>query len=85
MFLCRLRANKNWSGEELFAPELTDYLNEGPATFNRNEDLIYYTTNYQRLRPNKKERIDEYVLGIQCAQLINGVWVKNTFFPFNAP
>jgi outer membrane protein OmpA-like peptidoglycan-associated protein len=85
MFYARLRANNTWSNPEIFSPELTDFLNEGPATFNSSGTRILYTTNFLRERPSKRERVDEYVLGIQGAELVDGVWVKRDLFPFNAP
>lgn len=85
MFFSRLGGGNNWSGAELFSTELTDFLNEGPAAFNSSFDQIYYTTNFLRQRSSRRERVDEYVLGIQGAKLENGIWVKNDLFPFNAP
>jgi len=85
MFFTKLKANNTWTDPAIFSNDLTDYLNEGPATFDKTSTTIYYTTNYQRLRPSKKERVDEYVLGIQAAQLKNGTWQKVDLFPFNAP
>ena len=85
MFWSRLRANNTWSSPALFADALTGYLNEGPATFNSSQTIIYYTTNFISQRPNRKEKIDEYVLGIKTAQLVNNEWVQADLFPFNSP
>jgi outer membrane protein OmpA-like peptidoglycan-associated protein len=85
MFWSRLRANNTWSSPALFADALTGYLNEGPATFNRSQTVIYYTTNFISQRPNRKEKVDEYVLGIKTAQLVNDQWVQADLFPFNSP
>jgi len=85
MFFARLGSNNTWSAAEIFSQELTDFLNEGPAAFNSGYNQIYYTANYLRQRPSRRERVDEYVLGIQGAELINGSWVKADLFPHNAP
>ncbi len=85
MFYTRFLSNQTWSTPEIFSEELTGYINEGPATFNSTGNIVYYGTSLQGIRPNRKDREAENVMGIQAAEWINGKWTKVDLFPYNSP
>lgn len=85
LFFTQLFPNRTFSQPVLFSNQLTEVLNEGPATFSSDFQTIYYTSN---LEPQKKvvNEIEEniYSLGINVARFENGDWIKQSAFPFNS-
>lgn len=85
LFRAQLKANNSWANPALFSQSLTEYLNEGPASFTRDEKTLYYTTNFAPKDSSRKDHVEEWTLGIQIARLENDVWKKTEPFLFNSP
>ncbi len=85
LFYSKLLPNRKFDNPILFSSELTDILNEGPATFSSDFQTIYYTSN---LDPQKKivNDIEEnvYSLGICMAKRAGDKWVRSGALPFNS-
>ena len=67
----------------ILAKELTTLFNDGPATFNKTYDTIYFTRNLSLNRKSGDTSGFENTLGIFRAELINGIWNNITPFEFN--
>ncbi len=68
----------------LFAKDITTWLNEGPATFNHDQTIMYYSGNVEPTNLTKKDKVKIYKLGIFEAHLEDGIWVKKSAFPYNS-
>ena len=69
----------------LLSKDLTSYLNDGPVTFNKDMNVIYYSRNNNA--GNYLGNISDTTnkLGIYRAELINGTWTGITPFEYNDP
>jgi len=68
----------------LFAKDITTWLNEGPATFNEDQTVMFYSGNIEPKNLTKKDKVKIYKLGIFEAHLENGIWLKKNDFPYNS-
>jgi outer membrane protein OmpA-like peptidoglycan-associated protein len=84
MFTSVLLPNNQWTEPKLFAPSLTDFLNEGPVTFSNDGNTMYYTANYAPTDTSRRSKMEEYKLGIFSAQWKNGEWTNKQAFPYNS-
>ncbi|HBQ81803.1 MAG: hypothetical protein A2X03_11595 [Bacteroidetes bacterium GWA2_40_15] len=71
------------SDEKLFSKNLTTKLNDGPVTFNRNGDTIFYSRNINDNLKQKEVSGPRNKLGIFSAQLAGKEWVKIREFRLN--
>jgi hypothetical protein len=81
-------ANKDstgWKIPKLFSKELTSDFNDGPATFNQNGTVIYYSRNNSISNLLRDINDPSNKLGIYSAQLINGIWTNIKPFEYNDP
>jgi PKD repeat protein len=74
-----------WQTPSLFSRELTTDFNDGPVTFNKNFDRIYYTRNNNVGSKLKNISDTTNKLGIYSAALVNGKWTEISPFKFNDP
>jgi outer membrane protein OmpA-like peptidoglycan-associated protein len=84
IFFSKKKTNGKWSEPVPFAEKLTGFLNEGPATFNKNGTVMYYTGNIEPSSAAKKKKTKEYKLGLFRAEYIDGTWEITEPFPFNS-
>lgn len=86
MYVTKMDAKRSFSNPSIFSNELTELLNEGPATFTSDYKTVYYSANIIPEKPKKegKYEIEEYKLGIFVAQYSNGHWQKIGGAHFNA-
>jgi outer membrane protein OmpA-like peptidoglycan-associated protein len=73
----------DWKSATLFSKELTTIVNDGPVTFNKSRDTIYYSRN---LEVNKKlgdVSSPRNKLGIFFAEMVSGEWTKIREFRLN--
>ena len=84
LFFSKKKSNGQWTEPALFSNELTGFLNEGPATFNKNGNTLYYTGNMEPTSASKRKKTKEYKLGLFKAEYINGIWNVTEPFPFNS-
>jgi outer membrane protein OmpA-like peptidoglycan-associated protein len=66
----------DWESTKLFSKNLTTILNDGPVTFNRKRDTIYFSRNQDVSSKLSDISSPRNKLGIYSAVLINGQWVK---------
>lgn len=83
MFLSTIDNKRHFSAPVLFSNELTEKLNEGPATFTRDYKTIYYTANLKPANPAADESY--YPLGIFISHYVDGKWTTPQPFPYNSP
>ena len=69
----------------LFSKELTTYLNDGPVSFNKNGNIIYYSTNNNDVNYLGNISDTSNKLGIYRAELVDGKWTDITAFEYNNP
>ena len=71
-----ITAKTNWESSRLFSKNLTSLLNDGPVTFNKTNDTIYFSRN--QVVSGKLSNISSArnKLGIFSAVLIGGQWTK---------
>ncbi len=69
----------------LLSKDLTTYLNDGPVTFNKEMNVIYYSRNNNA--GNYLGNISDTTnkLGIYRAELVNGTWTGIKPFEYNDP
>lgn len=74
----------NWLDPELLKGDVSGPFHDGPATFNKDGDVVYFTrSNYFR----RKVKVDENNvsnLKIFRAELVGDKWKNLTEFPFNS-
>jgi len=76
--------NGNWLSPQLLKGEINGRYHEGPATFNKKGNVVYFTrSNYYKYNLRKSSK-DENNLKIFKARLVNGKWVELEEMPFNS-
>lgn len=74
----------NWLSPNLLKGEINGNYHEGPATFNKSQDVVYFTrSNYYNSAPIKNSK-NENNLKIFSARLVNGNWVQLRELPFDS-
>ena len=69
---------------EVFAKEITSSYNDGPVSFDRTNETIFFSTNNQSNTGKKIKAKDGLVKQkIQSAKYQNGTWTELTDLPFN--
>jgi outer membrane protein OmpA-like peptidoglycan-associated protein len=66
----------DWENTKLFSKNLTTILNDGPVSFNRSKDTIYYSRNQDVSSKLSDVSNPRNKLGIYSAVLVNGQWTK---------
>ena len=66
----------DWESTKLFSKNLTTILNDGPVTFNRTRDTIYFSRNQDVSSKLSDISSPRNKLGIYSAVLVNGQWIK---------
>ena len=66
----------DWESAKLFSKNLTTILNDGPVTFNRSKDTIYFSRNQNVSSKLSDISGPRNKLGIFSAVLIDGQWTK---------
>ncbi len=72
-----------WSGPRLFSKNLNSKFNDGPASFSRNGDTIYFSRNIRTAGSVRENSNPRNKLGIFSAILEDGKWVKIRDLRFN--
>ena len=67
---------KDWKNAKLFSKSITTVLNDGPVTFNRGKDTIYYSRNQKPVSKLTDVSNPGNKLGIFYAVMVNGQWTK---------
>ena len=75
----------NWESSELLAKELLTSYHDGPASFNKEMNVIYFTRNYN-VEDKLKDIYDpQNKLGIFSAEFKEGKWIDIKPFKYNNP
>ena len=86
MFYIQKDAQGHWDIAENFSPELNGRFHDGPATFNKEQNMIIYTRSAMR---NEKRRLvnedNENQFYLYMSKLVDGKWTEPEELPFNNP
>ena len=85
IFYVQKRGSTGWSHPKILAKEITTAFNDGPATFNENGNIMYYSRNNSIENAMRNINDTTNKLGIYSAELINGIWSNIKPFTFNNP
>jgi PKD domain/WD40-like Beta Propeller Repeat len=85
IFFVTKKGSSGWTHPEILAKKITTAFNDGPATFNENGNIIYYSRNnsIENLMRNITDTTNK--LGIYSAELIDGKWTNIKPFTYNNP
>lgn len=67
---------KDWESTKLFSKSLTSVLNDGPVTFSRRRDTIYFSRNQDVTSKLSDVSSTRNKLGLYSAVLVDGQWTK---------
>lgn len=85
IFYVTRRGSSGWTHPELLAKEITSAFNDGPATFNEDGNIIYYSRNNSIENSMRNISDTSNKLGIYSAELIDGIWTNIKPFTYNNP
>jgi hypothetical protein len=85
IFFVTKKGSSGWTHPELLAKEITTAFNDGPATFNENGNIIYYSRNNSVENSLRNISDTSNKLGIYSAELIDGIWTNIKPFTYNNP
>ena len=85
IFYVTKRGSTAWSHPRILAKEITTAFNDGPATFNENGNIMYYSRNNSIENSLRNISDTSNKLGIYSAELIDGFWANIKPFTFNNP
>lgn len=85
IFYVTRKGGSGWTHPELLAKEITSAFNDGPATFNENGNIMYYSRNNSIENSMRNISDTTNKLGIYSAELINGKWTNIKPFTYNNP
>lgn len=83
ILIARRGADGVLNAPEVFASELTTSFNEGPASFDRANETIYYSTNHQKNGKKQKAKDGFVKQKIELAKNKDGKWTDIEDLPFN--
>jgi hypothetical protein len=83
IFFVKLKGKSGWEHPKLLAKEITTGFNDGPATFNKNGNIMYYSRNNSIENSMKNISDTSNKLGIFSAELIDGIWTNIKPFKYN--
>lgn len=76
-------ASGNWSRPKIFSKNLNSKFNDGPASFSRNGDTVYFSRNIRITGSVRENSNPRNKLGIFSAVLEDGKWIKIRDLRFN--
>ncbi|MBI5011047.1 MAG: PKD domain-containing protein [Bacteroidia bacterium] len=77
--------NPEWKQPVLFSKELRSGYNDGPATFGRGGDLIFFSRNNRIDKKQRNISDTTNLLGIYSAEFRDGIWTDVKSFQYNNP
>jgi|SRR5664280_136842 len=83
-FVTRI-GRSGWTHPEILARGITSAFNDGPATFNENGNIMYYSRNNSIENSMRNISDTSNKLGIYSAVLIDGIWTNIKPFTYNNP
>jgi PKD repeat protein len=85
IFFVTKKSSSGWNQPKILAKEITSDFNDGPVTFNKEGNVIYYCRNNNIENSLRNISDTSNKLGIYSAELINGIWTNIKPFIFNNP
>jgi hypothetical protein len=85
IFFVTKKGSSGWTHPEILAKEITTAFNDGPATFNENGNIMYYSRNNSIENSMRNITDTTNKLGIYSAELIDGKWTNIKPFTYNNP
>lgn len=83
IFFVTEKGNSGWTPPKILATEITTGFNDGPVTFNKSGNIIYYSRNTTVDHTLRNISDPSNKLGIYSAELINGTWTNIKPFTYN--
>src|SRR6185436_3017970 len=84
LFYAKKSDKGNWLEPEMLRGDINGLYNEGPAAFNKDYDVVYFTRNdYTGFTANKNKK-NFNLLKIYKGNFINGEWNLTSEMPFNS-
>ncbi len=83
IFYVTAKEGDGWKQPGILAKELSTDCHDGPATFNKTGNLIYYSRNNSTEKSLRNISDTSNKLGIYSAEFINGVWANIKPFTYN--
>lgn len=74
-----------WGKKQVLTPEISTDVNDGPATFSENGEMVFYSRNNTSNTRFKNMNDTTNKLGIYSAEFINGKWTNVQPFEHNNP
>ena len=75
----------SWKSPQILSDELTTSFHDGPATFNKEGSIIYFSRNNTIDNALKNIKDPDNKLGIYSAELTDGIWKNISPFTYNNP
>jgi hypothetical protein len=85
IFFVTKKGSSGWTHPKILAKEITSAFNDGPATFNENGNIIYYSRNNSIENALRNISDTSNKLGIYSAELVDGIWTNIKPFTYNNP
>ena len=85
IFFVTKKGSSGWTHPKILAKEITTAFNDGPATFNENGNIIYYSRNNSIENALRNISDTSNKLGIYSAELVDGIWTNIKPFTYNNP
>jgi WD40-like Beta Propeller Repeat./PKD domain. len=85
IFYVTKKGSSGWNHPKILAKEITTAFNDGPATFNENGNIMYYSRNNSIENSMRNISDTSNKLGIYSAELIDGIWTNIKPFTYNNP
>jgi len=85
IFIVTKKDNTGWKRPKILSKEITTAFNDGPVTFNKEGNIIYYSRNNSIESSLRNISDTSNKLGIYSAELSDGVWTNIKPFTFNNP
>ncbi|MCJ7717042.1 MAG: PKD domain-containing protein, partial [Anaerolineales bacterium] len=85
MFFVESKKFEKWGTIRIFADELTSDFNDGPASLNKDEDVIYYNRNMKIAGRLKNTRDSTNQIGIYSTEYRDGEWGNIQSFVYTNP
>jgi len=83
IYYTRSTPESNSGRSSMFSKKLSSKVNDGPATFNKNGDTIYFTRNLDLSHKRGNSSANGNKLGIFSAVFIDGKWTKIREFNYD--
>jgi len=84
LYYARQKKSGKFENPELVARELTTFMFEGPSTFSRDGNIIYFTRSIDVSSGNRNRSRRDTTYGIFMSRKVNGSWTTPTGFNFNS-